>query len=70
MVCVQGDEPLLAVDTITAVIDPLNDKPGIDGTMLAVPITDEALFRNPDIVKIVHDIQGRVLYEPATRAAL
>ena len=62
VVCVQGDEPLLAVDTITAVIDPLNDKPGIDGTMLAVPITDEALFRNPDIVKIVHDIQGRVLY--------
>ncbi len=62
VVCVQGDEPLLAVDTITAVINPFAEDAAIDGTMLAVPITDENLFRNPDIVKIIHDIEGRVLY--------
>jgi len=62
VVCVQGDEPLLAGDTISAVIEPFERDPQIDGTMLAVPIADEALYRNPDIVKIVHDLNGNVLY--------
>lgn len=43
---------------ISAVIETF----GQDGTMLAVPITDESLYRNPDIVKIVHDTRGNVLY--------
>jgi 3-deoxy-manno-octulosonate cytidylyltransferase (CMP-KDO synthetase) len=62
VVCVQGDEPLLAADTITAVIEPFGKDSSVDGTMLAVPITDEALYRNPDIVKIIHDVAGNVLY--------
>ena len=62
VVCVQGDEPLLAQDTISAVIEPLERNPEIHGTMLAVPITEESLYQNPDIVKIVHDIHGNVLY--------
>ncbi|MBT5048652.1 MAG: 3-deoxy-manno-octulosonate cytidylyltransferase [Rhodospirillaceae bacterium] len=62
VVCVQGDEPLLAGDTISAVINPFHEDDTVEGTMLAVPITDEALFRNPDIVKIVHDVRGNVLY--------
>ena len=62
VVCVQGDEPLLASDTITAVIEPFHNDVTTEGTMLAVPITDEELYRNPDIVKIIHDISGRVLY--------
>ena len=62
VVCVQGDEPLLAMDTISAVIEPFGRDPTIDGTMLAVPITEESLYRNPDIVKIIHDINGNVLY--------
>lgn len=62
VVCVQGDEPLLAVDTISAVIEPFGIDPTIEGTMLGVPITDESLYRNPDIVKIIHDLNGNVLY--------
>lgn len=62
VVCVQGDEPLLAVDTISAVIEPFGKDNSVDGTMLAVPITDESLYRNPDIVKIIHDLNGNVLY--------
>lgn len=62
VVCVQGDEPLLAGDTIAAVIDPFAADQTVEGTMLAVPITDEGLFRNPDIVKIIHDLRGNVLY--------
>lgn len=62
VVCVQGDEPLLAMDTISAVIEPFGVDPEVEGTMLAVPITDETLYRNPDIVKIIHDLKGNVLY--------
>lgn len=62
VVCVQADEPLLGPDVIEAVVAPLRDEPKVDGTMLAVPIVDEALYRNPDIVKIVHDRRGDVLY--------
>ena len=62
VVCVQGDEPLLAVDTISAVVEPFGKDDSVDGTMLAVPITEESLYRNPDIVKIIHDIAGNVLY--------
>lgn len=62
VVCVQGDEPLLGSDTISAVVEPFENDPQINGTMLAVPIIDEALYRNPDIVKIVHDLRGNVLY--------
>ena len=62
VVCVQGDEPLLGEDTIGAVIQPFASDDTVEGTMLAVPITDEALYRNADIVKIIHDIRGNVLY--------
>lgn len=62
VVCVQGDEPLLGPDMIEAVIKPFHEDPTVDGTMLAVPIHDEETFLNPDIVKIIHDIKGDVLY--------
>jgi 3-deoxy-manno-octulosonate cytidylyltransferase (CMP-KDO synthetase) len=62
VVCVQGDEPLLGPDVIEAVIEPFRHDPEMRATMLAVPIVDEPTFLNPDIVKIVHDLQGNVLY--------
>ena len=62
VVCVQGDEPLLAMDTVSAVIQPFGQDDRVDGTMLAVPIIEESLYRNPDIVKIIHDLNGNVLY--------
>ena len=43
-------------------IEPFGSDPSVEGTMLAVPITDETLYRNPDIVKIIHDLKGNVLY--------
>jgi 3-deoxy-manno-octulosonate cytidylyltransferase (CMP-KDO synthetase) len=63
VLCVQADEPLLGPDMIEAVIRPFfeNDTP-VDATMLAVPIHDVETFENPDIVKIVNDMKGRVLY--------
>lgn len=62
VVCVQGDEPMLRPDMIAAVIKPLEDDPAADGTLLAVHVTDEEMYRNPDIVKVVHDVHGNVLY--------
>ena len=62
VVCVQADEPLLGPDVIEAVVNPFREDDSVDGTMLCVPIVDEDLYRNPDIVKIVNDLAGNVLY--------
>jgi 3-deoxy-manno-octulosonate cytidylyltransferase (CMP-KDO synthetase) len=62
VVCVQGDEPLLGPDVIDAVVAPLRENTAVEGTILAVPIMDPDTFENPDIVKLVHDTAGDVLY--------
>lgn len=60
---VQGDEPMMHPDMIAATIKPMEDRPGdVRGTMLAMEIVDEEQFRNPDALKIIHDLSGRVLY--------
>jgi len=62
IVCVQGDEPLLGPDMIKAIIQPFFDDPDVEGTLLSVPIMDEQTFYNPDMVKLVHNLKGDVLY--------
>lgn len=62
VVCVQGDEPLLGPDVLDAVIKPFDADASVEGTMLAMPIHDVEVFENPDIVKIIHDQNGDVLY--------
>src|ERR1700679_1752333 len=62
VVCVQGDEPLLGPDVIDTVIRPFREDKSTRATMLAVPIIDESTFLNPDIVKLVHDLKGDILY--------
>ena len=62
VICVQGDEPLLGPDMIEAVVKPFDDDPEVEGTLLSVLITDEETFLNPDIVKLVHDSKGDVLF--------
>lgn len=66
VVCVQGDEPMLTPAMIEAVVAPFDQDPTVRGTMLGVHITDEEMWRNPDIVKIVHDLKGNVLYTSRT----
>jgi 3-deoxy-manno-octulosonate cytidylyltransferase (CMP-KDO synthetase) len=62
VVCVQADEPMLGPDIIEAVLKPFQADPNVQGTLLSVPIIDEAQYRNPDIVKLVHDRNGDILY--------
>lgn len=68
VVCVQGDEPMLHPDMIAASMQPLEQDPDAVCTVLAMEITDERVWRNPDTVKIIHDMAGRVLY--TSRAAV
>lgn len=62
VVCVQGDEPMLQPDMILGVLEPLVEDATVRCTVLAVEIVDEEQFRNKDIVKIIHDRKGDVLY--------
>ncbi len=62
IVCVQGDEPMVTDDLIEAVVEPFWDDPDVHATVLALPIVDEDVYRDPDVLKIVHDLAGDVLY--------
>jgi 3-deoxy-manno-octulosonate cytidylyltransferase (CMP-KDO synthetase) len=68
VVMVQGDEPMLDPKMIDAIIAPLKIDKDIECSVLGLHITDEELWRNPDTVKIIHDLKNRVLY--TTRAAV
>jgi 3-deoxy-manno-octulosonate cytidylyltransferase (CMP-KDO synthetase) len=61
VVCVQGDEPMMRPDMINAVCKPFED-PAVNASVLAMHVVDENIFKNPDTVKLVHDIHGDVLY--------
>lgn len=62
VVCVQGDEPMLDPKMIQNVIFPFKSKKYINATVLAMEIVEKKQFYNPDTVKIVHDLKGKVLY--------
>jgi 3-deoxy-manno-octulosonate cytidylyltransferase (CMP-KDO synthetase) len=62
VVCVQGDEPMMAPDMIDTVLAPLLKDATVPGTILAMAIEEEAIWRNPDTVKLIHNDRGEVLY--------
>lgn len=66
--CVQGDEPMLHPEMIVASSKPLESDEEALCTVLAMHIIHEEQYRNPDIVKIIHDMAGNVLY--TSRAAV
>lgn len=62
IVCVQGDEPMMRPDMIDVVVKPLIDDPNKAGTILAMHITEEGIWLNPDTVKLIFNDFGEVLY--------
>lgn len=62
VVCVQGDEPMMRPDMMDAVVSPLRADSSIPCTVLAMHITEESIWLNPDTVKIIHNDAGEVLY--------
>lgn len=68
VVNVQGDEPLIPAQVINQVAENLANMPNASMATLSEPIHNLADFRNPNIVKVVADIDGRALY--FSRAAI
>jgi 3-deoxy-manno-octulosonate cytidylyltransferase (CMP-KDO synthetase) len=62
IVCVQGDEPMMRPDMIDTVVAPLLEEPSKAGTILAMHITEESIWLNPDTVKLIYNAAGEVLY--------
>jgi 3-deoxy-manno-octulosonate cytidylyltransferase (CMP-KDO synthetase) len=61
VVNVQGDEPLIDIDSVDAVIDVLQST-GIDIATLASPIENEEERLSRDVVKVVTALSGDALY--------
>lgn len=62
VVNVQGDEPMMRPGMIEAVVDLLRADTSMPCNVLAMHITQEHLWLNPDIIKIIHNDAGEVLY--------
>lgn len=60
VVNLQGDEPLIAPEAITALVESMEESGAAMGT-LARPLDDDELLR-PQVVKVVCDRQGDALY--------
>ena len=58
---VQGDEPLVEIDSLERMIRTLQAEP-VDIVTLACPLASEEEFRSPDVVKVVTDGSGNALY--------
>ena len=62
VVNLQGDEPLLNPAMIDEVIQPLVDEADLPMSTLCVPIHEEAVLNDPNVVKAVFDQRGYALY--------
>lgn len=62
IVNVQGDEPLLAAESIDRLIRLLASDPAASMATLATPIREESILLDPACVKVVFDQRGRALY--------
>jgi 3-deoxy-manno-octulosonate cytidylyltransferase (CMP-KDO synthetase) len=59
IVNVQGDEPLIDIGSVDAIIDVLDS---VDMATLACPIESDDEYISRDVVKVVTDVEGNALY--------
>lgn len=62
VVNIQGDEPLLNPRAIDAAVEPFERDDKLQMTTLATPIQCVEDYANPNVVKVVVDLQSRALY--------
>ena len=62
IVNVQGDEPVLAPDTIDAAVAPFAADAGLEMSTLRRRITDPSELLNPNVTKVVVDRDGFAMY--------
>lgn len=65
---VQGDQPLVDPKALDEMVARFEESPSIEVLTLAVRMTDEAVYKNPNIVKVICDQDGDALY--FSRAAI
>lgn len=58
----QGDEPLIDPDSLDRLPTLLENDPNADLATLAVPISSQEQWANPNCVKVVCDQRGRAMY--------
>jgi 3-deoxy-manno-octulosonate cytidylyltransferase (CMP-KDO synthetase) len=68
IVNVQGDEPLIDVANVDALIEALQHDVALAMATLACPLADDEEFLSRDVVKVVSDARGDALY--FSRAAI
>jgi 3-deoxy-manno-octulosonate cytidylyltransferase (CMP-KDO synthetase) len=62
IVNLQGDEPLLAPDTIDAAVAPMLADPSLEMSTISRPFANLEEFKSPHVVKVVTDLSGHALY--------
>ena len=62
VVNIQGDEPFISPRTIDQTIEPFESERDLEMTTLMRPIAEESELRDPNIVKVVVDLEGYALY--------
>lgn len=62
IVNVQGDEPLIDIANVDALIEALQQNPALSMATLASPIASDEEYLNRDVVKVVTDSRGDALY--------
>lgn len=62
IVNVQGDEPMIDPVMIQTAVEPLLKDSSIPMGTLKTPLTSVEEYRNPNVVKVVTDLQGFALY--------
>ena len=62
VVNVQGDLPLIEPDMISDVVQPLLADASLPMSTICTPIAGDEELRNPNVVKVVRDLQGNAIY--------
>jgi 3-deoxy-manno-octulosonate cytidylyltransferase (CMP-KDO synthetase) len=62
VVNVQGDEPLIEPQAIAELIAPFDRDPSVQMTTLRRRITHASDYNDPNVVKVVVDVEGNALY--------
>ncbi len=59
---VQGDQPFATAEMLTALVEPYLSGEAPPMTTLACPLLDPAWWDDPNVVKVVRDVDGYALY--------
>jgi 3-deoxy-manno-octulosonate cytidylyltransferase (CMP-KDO synthetase) len=62
VVNLQGDEPLIEPDTIDAAVAPMLADSSLEMSTVSRPLLDFEEFHNPNVVKVVTNLDGDALY--------